>query len=73
MNWSDDFTYVSHVIQVKKYILTITVCVTFMRDLETEDHVMVHVTFVISVCICPTAKICLLFREVFCLGIHSNY
>ena len=27
----------------------------FMRDLETEGHVMVYVTFVIFACICPTA------------------
>ena len=32
-----------------------------------------YVTFVISACIRPTVKICSLFREVFCPGIHSNY
>ena len=30
---------------------------TFTRDLETEGHVMVYVTFVISACIRPTAMI----------------
>jgi len=54
-NWSDDFTSVSHSIQVEKYILTIADRVAFThaftRDLETENHVMVYVTFVISACI----------------------
>ena len=34
---------------------TIADYVTFTRDLETEGHVMVYVTFVIFACICPTA------------------
>ena len=54
--------------RVNRYIPTIAVCVTFTRafrrDLETEGHVMVYVTFVISACICPTAMIFLLFRRV---------
>ena len=29
----------------------------FTRDLETEGHVMVDVTFVIYACICPTVMI----------------
>ena len=33
-------------------------------DLETEGHVVVYVTFVISACICPTAMI-FLFRKFF--------
>ena len=76
VNWSDDFTSVSHSVQVEKYILTIADRVTFThaftRDLETEGHVMFYVTFVISACICPTAMIVLLVRI---LGreIHSNY
>ena len=40
-------------------------CMTFTRDLETEGHVMVYVTFFISACINPTAMIFMLFREVF--------
>ena len=39
-----------------------------MRDLETEGHVMVYVTFVISACICPTVMIFLLFRKDFKSG-----
>ena len=72
MNWSDDFTSVSHSIQVEKYILTIADRVTFThaftRYLETEGHVMVYVIFVISACICPTAMIVLLFRKDFRSG-----
>ena len=40
----------------------------FTRDLETEGHVMVYVTFVISACIYPTALIVLLFRKDFRSG-----
>ena len=36
----------------------------FTRDLETEGHAMVYVTFVISACICPIAMN-FLFRKVF--------
>ena len=72
VNWSYDFTSVSHSIQVEKYIPTIADRVTFThaftRDLETEDHVMVYMTFVISACICPTAMIVLLFRKDFRSG-----
>ena len=56
----------------EKYIITIADWVTFThaftRDLETEGHVMVYVTFVISACICPTAMIFLLFRKDFRSG-----
>ena len=65
VNWSDDFTIVSHGIYVMKFITAIVVCVTSTRDLETEGHVMVYVIFVISACICPTALIFFLFRKVF--------
>ena len=78
MNWSDDFTSVSHSIQVEKYILTIADRVTFMhaftRDLETEGHVMVYVIFVISACICPTAMIfVVVLYRILGQEIHSNY
>ena len=53
-------------------ILTIVDWVTFThaftRDLETEGHVMVYVTLVISACICPTAMIFLLFHKDFRSG-----
>ena len=65
VNWSDYFTFVSHVIQVKRYILRIAVCVTFTRDLETEGNVMVYVTLIISTCICPTAMIVCCFVRLF--------
>ena len=65
VNWSDDLTIVSHGIYVMKFIKAIVVCVTSTRDLETEGHVMVYVTFVISACIFPTAMNFLLFRKVF--------
>ena len=75
MNWSDDFTSVSHSVQVENYILTIADRVTFThaftRYLETEGHVMVFVIFVISACICPTAMIVLLFRKNFRSGGNS--
>ena len=35
------------------------------RDLETEDHVKIYVTDVISACVYPTAMNVLLFRDVF--------
>ena len=65
VSWSDEFTIVSHGIYVMKFITAIVVCVTSTRDLETEGHVMVCVTFVISACIRPTAMIFSLFRKVF--------
>ena len=40
----------------------------FTRDLETEGHVMVYVTFVISACIWPIAMIFSLFRKDFRSG-----
>ena len=36
VNWSDDFTIVSHGIYVMKFNTAIAVCVTSTRDLETE-------------------------------------
>ena len=51
MNWIDHFTSLSDGIKVKRYILTIAVCVTVTRDLETESHVLVYVTNVIFACI----------------------
>ena len=72
VNWSDDFTSVSHSIQVEKYILTIADRVAFThaftRDLETEGHVIIYVTFFISACICLIAMIVLLFRKDFRSG-----
>ena len=72
VNWSDDFTPASNGITVEKYILTIADWVTFprafTRDLETEGHVMVYVTFVISACICPPGMMFLLFRKDFRSG-----
>ena len=38
---------------------------TFTRDLETEGHVMVYVTFVIFACIRPTTLNFFLFRKFF--------
>ena len=45
---------------------------TFRRDLETEGHVMVYVTFVISVCIRPTAMIFVWFVRFSGQEGHSN-
>ena len=73
VNWSDDFTIVSHGIYVMKFITAIVVCVTSTRDLETEGHVMVYVTFVISACICPTALNFFCFVRISGHEIHSNY
>ena len=78
VNWSDDFTYVSHDIWVEKYIFTIADWVTFThaftRDVETEGHVMVYVTFVISACIWPIAMIFFVcFVRILGQEIHSNY
>ena len=60
------------VFRSRNTFLTIADWVTFThaftRDLETEGHVMVYVTFVISACICPTAMIFLLFRKDFRSG-----
>ena len=39
--------------------------ITLKRDLETEGHVMIYVTYVIFACICPTAMNFLLLRKVF--------
>ena len=50
---------------MSEFIPTIAVCVTITRDLETEGHVTVYVTFVISACICPSEMIVFLFRTVF--------
>ena len=41
---------------------------TITRDLETEGHVTVYVTFAISACICPIEMIVFLFRKVFSSG-----
>ena len=72
-----DFTSVSHVIPVDKYILAIADWVTFThvftRDLETEGHIMVYVTYVISACICPTTMIFSRFSKNLGQEIHSNY
>ena len=57
VNWSDDFTYFSHVILIERYIITIAVSTTFTRDLETEGHIMFYVPFALSACMCPTAMI----------------
>ena len=46
-------------------IPNIAVWVTFTRDLETEGHVMVYVTYAISACICPTAIKFFLFHKIF--------
>ena len=49
----------------KKVIQTIDNCVTFTRVLETEGHVMIYVTFIISACMCHIMMIFMLFRIVF--------
>ena len=49
----------------QKVILTIAICVTFTRDLETEGHVLAYVTFFISACMYSTVMIFMLLREVF--------
>ena len=48
---------------ITEFIPTIAVRVTITRDLETEGHVTVYVTFVISACICPTEMIVFLFSH----------
>ena len=57
LSYRDDFYVVSGGFQVSEFIPTIAVCVTLTRDLETEGHVTVYVTFVISACISPTEMI----------------
>ena len=47
--------------------------VTITRDLETEGHVTVYVTFVFSACICPTEMIVFCFVRFLVQLIHSNY
>ena len=52
---------------------TIFTCMTLTYDLETQDHVMAYVTFVISACTCPKAMNFYLFFRISGQEIHSNY
>ena len=65
LSYRIEFFFVSLGFQVTEFIPTIANCVTLMRDLESEGHVMDYVTLVISACIRPTAMIFSLFRKVF--------
>ena len=44
-----------------------------MLDLETDGHVIVYVTYIISACICLTAVIFFAIERILGHGIHSNY
>ena len=58
---------------IKEFILGIATCVNHTYDLETQGHVMVYVTFVVSGCVCPTAMNVFCFVRFSDQGIHSNY
>ena len=57
MNFSSFSSYLGQELKVIPTIANCVTFMTFMSDLETEGHVMVCVTFVISACIRPTAMI----------------
>ena len=73
LSYRDDLYVVSWGFLVSEFIPTIAVRVTITRDLETEGHVTVYMTFVFSACICPTEMIVFCFVRFLVQGIHSNY
>ena len=72
INKKQNFISVSHV-RYSGQEIQVVVRMTFTRGLETEGHVMVYMTFVISSCICPAPMIFCCFVSFLGQGIHSNY
>ena len=64
--------FVYNVLLVKEFIPTSHKCVTSTDDLETQDYVMLYVTFTNFGCVCLRTMNIFLFLMFFGSGIHSN-